>query len=270
MKKITTISLLAASLLSACATAPQMSDSEKDQIKKGQLVEFTSYYNKTSDAIKRAGKVYVCVVSTYKPTSSSTCYPKLSEYFNKAFAAAGIDIASSKADANEVVYATFNYFYVGSELTSSKEGYIAMVDQTIESSLSKSDKPILSETEMEKIFNGNKELRKSVVHQSELATAGNIAVGIAGVMLGGVNGGLATSQALTGLANPASIVAPYGTTGNKNMGIQFTVHGNIMSFVGYYDGPKDLFQSFAPLFPSAVSQSATFFAKNTATVSASQ
>ena len=248
-----------------------MTDAEKDQIAHGKLVKFTYFENDTSDKMQKNGTVFICAVSTNSPTAETKCYPRMSEYFGKAFANAGIQVASSKEQAGTVVYATLGYLYVGAAVPfwSTGDSYRAMFDETIERSLEGSGKPELSKATMEDIYKKDGAVQKDLAHESTLEAVGKVAAGVASLAIGGVNGGLYASQALTGIANPASINAPYGTTGPKQMIIWLHEagadgkDGPVMKFIGTYEGPLDMFQAFDKLFPSAAQQTAGLFAVNT-------
>ena len=253
--------------LGGCATAPQMSDAEKDQIKSGKLVKFTTIDHSVSGVVPSNTRLYVCAVSTYQPTASTPCYPKLSAYLGEAFSKAGIQVSSTKEKADEIVYATLSYFYVGGERAASGDAYRAMFDETIENGLEKSSTPTLSEATMESIFKTNVAVKKNIATQSAIDTVVRAGIVVVGAAMGNLNGAMGASQAITGLANPGSIIAPYGSNGPKQMSIVFTMNGTNdrakVLFVGVYDGPRDIFQAFDKLFHSAVTQSAELFAQNT-------
>ena len=277
MKKIVTITTICtAFVLSGCATGNvPLSDTEKTQVKSGQLVKFTSIYTNASKEKMRRGKsVYVCAVSTNIPTDATPCYPKLSAYLGKYFTDAGVNVVASKYQADEIVYMTLVYHYLGSTVYygASGDGYRSMIDDTLEWELQKSDgEPQLTEADMKAAFAQNPVAKKEVASHAALETAGKIFVGLAAMAIGGVNGGPQASQALTGIANPASINAPNGTQGAKDMLIFLhekslnndVSKGPIMSFTGFYQGPRDMFQAFPALFPSAMKNVAKSFVDNT-------
>lgn len=276
MKKIVSIAIIgAAVLLTGCATDVPLSVSDKADIKSGKLVKFTKYFNDTSEKMKNGGAVYVCAVSTNRPTPATPCYPQLSAYISKYFADEGIKIVKSREHASEVVYATLQYTYMNADLSyfSGGDSYRAMFDSTIEDSLEKNGKPELSKATMETIYNKDKSMQKSVAQQSNLETAGKVLVGLAAMAIGGVNGGLQANQALNSMANPSSIEAPYGTIGPKQMMIFLHEEGQggdvskgpRLVFGAAYYGPRDIFDAFGNLFPSAVKSTAELFAKNTST-----
>lgn len=276
MKKIVSIAIIGAAVfLTGCATDVPLSVSEKADLKSGKLVKFTKYFNDTSEKMIKGDTVYVCAVPTNRPTQKTHCYPQLSAYFNKYFAEEGIKIAKTRENASEVVYATLEYTYMNADLSyfSGGDSYRAMFDSTIEDSLEKIGKPELSKATMEAIYNQDKQMQKSVAQQSNLETAGKVLVGLAAMAIGGVNGGLQASQALNSLANPSNIEAPYGTTGPKQMMIFLheagqggdVSKGPRLVFGAAYYGPRDIFDAFGDLFPSAVKSTAELFAKNTST-----
>lgn len=281
MKKIVTIAtIFAAFVLSGCATNKynlprssnyainhaNISDSEKDAIKRGDLVKFTEEV-KTGSKIMLPGKVYVCFTSSTSPTDSTACYPKLSAYIGKYLQDAGIDVAPSKTQADKVIYAQMRYAYIGVSSWHTEENYRALFDQTIEDSLAHGDQPQLSPETMDAIYKKDTALHKNIADQSRLETAGKVLVGLAAMAIGGVNGGLQASQAFTGITNPQNIEAPYGSKSGKDMMITLydkdKPHEAIAHFDGIYSGPRDIFQSFGDLFPSAVKSTAELFAQNT-------
>ncbi len=272
MKNIVSIATIgAAALLSACGTTPTMTDAEKDQISQGKLVEFTKYYNGISDKMYSGKKLYICAVATDKPTVDTPCYPKLSAYYGNVFSAAGIPVVDSKEKADRVIYATLAYFYAGAEGTGFSDPYRALIAETIESSLEKGTSPEMSKETMDEIFKKDEAVQKDVAHESTLEAVGKVAVGIASLAIGGVNGGLYAGQALNSMANPGSVVAPHGTQSPKEMIINLHEKGEKaeiskgpqLDFFGVYDGPLDMFQAFYKLFPSAVHKTAGLFAENT-------
>ncbi len=278
MKIIVSIAIIGLTVLITGCAAPQvpMSAADQDQIKHGKLVKFTTIDQDTSDKMRKDGIVFVCAVSTNEPTDATPCYPKMSAYIGKYFAAAGVPVSASRESANTVVYVTLGYWYLGAAVPywSSGDSYRALFDKTIEASIEKNGVPELSKEAMDTIFKQDEAAQKDMARQSALETAGKIAIGLASVAIGGVNGGLYASQALTGIANPESITAPHGTTGPKQMFVflhELGTNGKdgpVLKFMGRYDGPLDIFQAFDILFPSAVKKTAVLFAKNSSTLNA--
>ena len=125
--------------------------------------------------------------------------------------------------------------------------------QTLEDSLGKVGQPALSQEDLNSMYAKDITLHQEVKNQARLETAGKVLVGVIGVVMGGVNGGLNASQALTGITNPSNIEAPYGTKGPKMIQVNMYAKKKMLaSFNGIYDGPRDIFQSFGVLFPVAV------------------
>ena len=268
IKKIVTFTTIcAAFVLSGCATSNvPMSDTEKSQIKSGQLVKFDQIVDASSEklSINRNAKIYVCV-QPYQKLADGTqpCYQKLSVYFEKYFEDAGFKIASSEEHADEVIIAHFGVAYVGAH---ESPAYHDLCYQAIEDSLEKGDQPELSQEAMDAMYSKDVTLHQEIANQARLETAGKVLVGIIGVAMGGVNGALNTSQALTGITNPANIEAPYGTKGPKAMRVFLEVKGKtIANYQAIYNGPRDLYQSFGTLFPLAVKSTAELFAQNAST-----
>lgn len=264
MKKIATIAtIFAAFVLGGCATNNvPMSDAEKTQIKNGELVKFTVINpDGEKSAISANDKIYVCI-QTHEKLADGTqpCFPKLSAYFGKYLENAGFKVVSSKDQANEVVNGSFFVAYTGGHISNA---YFDLCYQAIEDSLEKGDKAELTQEAMDAAYKKDITLHQEIKQQARLETAGKVLVGIIGVAMGGVNGGLNASQALTGIANPSNIEAPYGTKGSKVLGVFLSMNGKtIASMKGSYDGPLDIYQSFDKLFPEAVKSTADLFAQN--------
>ena len=112
MKKSIMLSILGLAIAGCASNFVKLSDAEKQRIANGTDIKFTNvgeallFKTGVIDKSKTRDGIYVCAVSTDSPTISSSCYPNLSAYIGKYFSDAGVKLAASKSNADEIVFVT--------------------------------------------------------------------------------------------------------------------------------------------------------------------
>lgn len=278
MKKTIVWALMGAGL-AGCATEPSpvhLSDEQKQQVATGRAVMLTEsqFDNNFQDMVETVGTanvrngVFVCATSVIKPTDSTPCYPNLSAYIGSYFEKQGVKIATSKKDADAIVYASVTYDY-RDVIAEDGDEYRAKIMDNLEKAISGGNGATLTMKQLpgEELYKSDQasvdSANKKARIEGTARAVGYVAVAIASALMGQPGGGAQASEAARGFGRVGGETNSGFVVDKNEKGLFITLHGKnlngkvmdyhrVSPIAFIYKGPVKATTAFSTLFPEAL------------------